>query len=187
MLERFVVVSQFEVFGCLGPFLPLSRVVTKVLVCLFEHLIVTSSRLHQADNSRPVTKPHSQVEGQIFPVNILEDLFSLVVPFEENGDFRLLFNFLIQISQPVDQLHSVIILVFDEGPFRHLQVELVEGSLTDQFPEPLLRVLFNKIDRFFQTDSGQEVTCLTECFCLILYKHVFDVLNLFGVLQHIVK
>ena len=95
--KALVVVSQLVVFSGFCPLLSFSRVISEVLVDTLEHLIITSASFNQLQNFGPVTKAHAQLQCQILPLNVFENLLSFVVFLEKASHFCLLFDFFLHL------------------------------------------------------------------------------------------
>ncbi len=143
-LDEGVIILRHAIeLGSLSPLVSLSAVVTQVLVCSLQHLVVAGALLHQLSNSSPVAEPHSQVKSQIFPVNVLVNLLSLIKSLEEGSDFSLLLMLLVKGLEPVHERDSIVVLVVDKGALCDLEVEFVKGCFGDEAPESLVGVLLN--------------------------------------------
>jgi hypothetical protein len=123
--QAFEVVSKLVVFTSFCPLLSLSREVTEILVRTGEHGIAATAALvllEQWNDTCPVTESHAQIESQIFPADVLEDLLCLVVPFKEAGNLSFLLHFLIKVVQFVNQLEPRVVFCLNKGSFGHSEV-----------------------------------------------------------------
>ena len=91
-----------------------------------EALVVASALFNQLHHSRPVAKPHAQIQCQVLSINIFVDLFCLVVSFEVSGNLCLLFKLFVQVLQFVNEQDAVVVFVFYESAFCDLEIEFVE-------------------------------------------------------------
>jgi hypothetical protein len=92
----------------------------------FQALIITSSLLYELNNSCPVTQSHSQIQCQILSVNILVDLFSLIISLEISRDFSLLLELFIKMLEFINKQDAIVVFIFDERPLSDLKVKFIE-------------------------------------------------------------
>jgi hypothetical protein len=145
-------VGQFEILRGFCPLLPFCTVISKIFIGFFEHLVVACATFNKRHNFSPVTKLHPQVEGQVFAVDVFENLLGFIVASEEAGNIRFLFYFLVIVLQTLNQLKPVVVFVFYKSSFGNAEVQLFKSCLSNDFPKALVGVLFNEFDGFFETD-----------------------------------
>ena len=112
-----MVMSLLVVFGGLGPLLPLCGVISEILVDTLEHLIVTGASFDQLKHFSPVTESHSKFQSKILPLDVFEDLFSLIILLEEACNFGFLFDLFFHLGYVVHKLNSIVVFILDHRPF----------------------------------------------------------------------
>ena len=91
-----------------------------------ETLIIASALLNELHDSRPVTQSHSEIQCQVFSVNILVYLFSLIISLEISRDFSLLLELLIEMLEFINKQDAIVVFIFDERPLSDLKVKFIE-------------------------------------------------------------
>lgn len=185
--ETLVILGRLIVFDCLVPFASLSGVVSQVLVSFLELLVISCTLFDQLDDSGPVSEFSSHVQSEIFPVNCSINIFGFIVSAEPGANFSLLFVPLVKCLELLDKLYAVVVVCFDKGSLSHVEVQLIESILSDEFPESWMWVLFNELNCLSETYLGEEVSCVLEGFGLVMGDHFVDVFYVLGILQDFIE
>jgi len=94
---------------------------------------------------------------------------------------------LVVVLQPFNQLQTIVVFVLHKRPLCNAKIKFFESCLSDDFPKTFVRILFYELDGFFETYSGKQVACVSKALLVVHNKHFLNVLDLLGVLQHVIQ
>lgn len=185
--ETLVVLGRLIVFDCLVPFTPLGGVVSEILVSFLELLVISCALFDQLNDSWPVSEFSSHIQCEVFSVDCSINIFSFVVSAEPGTNFSFLFVPFVKCLKFLDELYTVIVICFDKGSFGHVEVQLIKGILSDEFPKSWMWVLFNKLNSLSKTNLSEEVSCVLKGFGLVMGDHFVDVFYVLWILQDFIE
>lgn len=94
---------------------------------------------------------------------------------------------LVVVLQPFNQLQTIVVFVLHKRPLCNAKIKFFESCLSDDFPKTFVRILFYELDGFLETYSGKQVACVSQALLVVHNKHFLNVLDLLGVLQHVIQ
>ena len=84
-------------------------------------------------------------------------------------------------------MQTIVVFVLDKRSLCNAKIQFFESCLSDDFPKTFVWILFDELDGFLETYSGEQVACVSEALLVVHNKHFLNVLDLLGVLQHVIQ
>ncbi len=103
------------VLHSLGPLLTIGIVVTNTVPRQHHQLIVTTASLQQLNDTKPVSQPHSQLDGQVLSVDLTVQRLRLIKALEVHGYLSALLDLVVQSPETLHELDALIVDELDEG------------------------------------------------------------------------
>mmetsp|Transcript_9361 Transcript_9361/g.26334 ORF Transcript_9361/g.26334 Transcript_9361/m.26334 type:complete len:408 (-) Transcript_9361:1405-2628(-) len=155
--KRGVVLSLHVVRRRVCPLATVREVVADGAPCLLQELLVATV-LSQLQDALPVPDPHTEVDGEVLPVDLAVQVLRLIEALEIGGNLGLLLHAVFQQPQPLHELDALVVLEAHKGLLGDVEVELIQSRLCEQPPQPAVGVGLNVVVGVLQVGHlGQDV------------------------------